>query len=232
MDGRVVSQGVLIVSAVREDGMREILAVEVADTESEATYQELFRSLKRAGAQGGGVGGLGRPRGPQGGRLPPLPGSISAEVPGPLREEPPRDGGPRQAQGARGGPAGDLRRAEQGAGPPDRIRAWPMKWREQGQREGRRAPRRAHRGMPHLPGLPREPPQAHPHDQRPGTAQPGDKAAHEGGEDLPQPRVVPAPGDGFGGGAYRRSGLRAGATWTWRSCVSTDAWKSSASLRR
>ena len=46
---RVVSQGVLVVSAVRDDGMREILAVEVADTESEATYHELFRSLKRRG---------------------------------------------------------------------------------------------------------------------------------------------------------------------------------------
>jgi putative transposase len=32
---------------VREDGFREILAVEVADTESEAIYHELFRSLKR-----------------------------------------------------------------------------------------------------------------------------------------------------------------------------------------
>jgi putative transposase len=46
VDGRVVSQGVLLVSGVREDGFREILAVEVADTESEATYQEMFRSLK------------------------------------------------------------------------------------------------------------------------------------------------------------------------------------------
>jgi putative transposase len=51
--GRVVSQGVLVVSAVREpDGFREILAVEVADTESEATYQELFRSLKARGLKG------------------------------------------------------------------------------------------------------------------------------------------------------------------------------------
>jgi putative transposase len=52
MDGQVVSQGVLIVSAVRRDGMREILAVEVADTESEATYQELFWSLKARGLSG------------------------------------------------------------------------------------------------------------------------------------------------------------------------------------
>jgi putative transposase len=52
--GRVVSQGVLVVSAVRDpDGFREILlAVEVADTESEATYQELFRSLKGRGLRG------------------------------------------------------------------------------------------------------------------------------------------------------------------------------------
>ena len=50
--GRVVSQGVLIVSAVRDDGYREILAVEVADTESEATYHELFRSLKGRGLSG------------------------------------------------------------------------------------------------------------------------------------------------------------------------------------
>jgi putative transposase len=52
VDTRVVSQGVLVVSGVRDDGMREILAVEVADTESEATYQELFRSLKRRGLSG------------------------------------------------------------------------------------------------------------------------------------------------------------------------------------
>ncbi len=49
---RVVSQGVLVVSAVREDGLREIIAVEVADTESGATYHELFRSLKARGLKG------------------------------------------------------------------------------------------------------------------------------------------------------------------------------------
>jgi putative transposase len=52
VDGRVVSQGVLVVSAVRDDGYREILGVEVADTESEATYQDLFRSLKARGLKG------------------------------------------------------------------------------------------------------------------------------------------------------------------------------------
>lgn len=52
VDSRVVSQGVLIVSGVRDDGFREVVAVEVADTGSEATYQELFRSLKRRGLSG------------------------------------------------------------------------------------------------------------------------------------------------------------------------------------
>src|SRR5215204_3342621 len=52
VDGRVVSQGVLVVSGVRDDGFREIVGVEVADTESEATYQEMFRSLKRRGLSG------------------------------------------------------------------------------------------------------------------------------------------------------------------------------------
>jgi putative transposase len=53
VDGRIVSQGVLVASAVRQtDGLREILCVEVADTESKATYQEMFRSLKSRGLRG------------------------------------------------------------------------------------------------------------------------------------------------------------------------------------
>ncbi len=52
VDHKVVNQGVLVVSGVRDDGLREILGVEVADTESEATYQELFRSFKRRGLSG------------------------------------------------------------------------------------------------------------------------------------------------------------------------------------
>jgi putative transposase len=53
VDHRIVSQGVLVVSGVRApDGLREILGVEVADTESEATYHELFRSLKARGLRG------------------------------------------------------------------------------------------------------------------------------------------------------------------------------------
>ncbi len=50
--GRSFSQGVLIVAGVRADGHREILAVEVADTESEATYHQLFRDLNARGLSG------------------------------------------------------------------------------------------------------------------------------------------------------------------------------------
>jgi putative transposase len=42
VDGRVVSQGVLVVSGVRDDGLREILAVEVANAESEAPTRICF----------------------------------------------------------------------------------------------------------------------------------------------------------------------------------------------
>ncbi len=50
--GEVMSHGVLIVSGVREDGKRTILAVDVADTESAATYQAVFRDLKARGLCG------------------------------------------------------------------------------------------------------------------------------------------------------------------------------------
>lgn len=49
---RIISEGVLVVSGVRDDGFREILAVDVADVESETTYQDLFRPLKERGLSG------------------------------------------------------------------------------------------------------------------------------------------------------------------------------------
>jgi putative transposase len=51
-DGRIVSQGVLIVAGVRTDGHREILAVAVADTESTATYHRVFGDLRARGLNG------------------------------------------------------------------------------------------------------------------------------------------------------------------------------------
>ena len=52
VNGQVVSQGVLVVNGVRVDGLRELLAVEVADTENEVTYEDLFRRLKDRGLTG------------------------------------------------------------------------------------------------------------------------------------------------------------------------------------
>lgn len=50
--GQIVSEGVLLASAVRDDGFRELVAVDVAAPESEATYQELFRRLQARGLSG------------------------------------------------------------------------------------------------------------------------------------------------------------------------------------
>jgi transposase-like protein len=50
--GRVVSMGILIVLGINERGMREILSVEVADTENATTWSDLFKRLKKRGLSG------------------------------------------------------------------------------------------------------------------------------------------------------------------------------------
>lgn len=50
--GTTKSVGVLIVKGVREDNKREIIAVEVANTENETTWSNLFRNLKDRGLSG------------------------------------------------------------------------------------------------------------------------------------------------------------------------------------
>jgi hypothetical protein len=202
VDGRVVSQGVLLVSGVRDEGFREILGVEVADTESEATYQEMFRSLKARGLlAGSSSGGLRRSPGPQSRHGASLPGGKLAALPGPLREEPPWDGRPCQAQGA-------FRRPVRGVfAAPSRevaLRLALRSWRLGGAQAipgSRSISKSTSRSASHMPGLPREPPQAHPHNKRVGEVQPGDKAQDESGEDLPQPRGVLETGNGVGGRA-------------------------------
>ena len=47
--GQVATQGVLIVSGIAGSGHRDILSIDVAHTETEATYAELFKDLKSAG---------------------------------------------------------------------------------------------------------------------------------------------------------------------------------------
>lgn len=48
----VVSESILIVAGINEEGMREILAVEVANAESATSWGELFRSLNERGLTG------------------------------------------------------------------------------------------------------------------------------------------------------------------------------------
>ena len=47
--GQVVNQAILIVVGVNEKGYREVLAVEIANLESESTWGELFKRLKERG---------------------------------------------------------------------------------------------------------------------------------------------------------------------------------------
>jgi len=53
-NGRVVSQAVLVVAGVNDDGRREILTWQVADVESQDTWTEVFRELRGRGIKGVG----------------------------------------------------------------------------------------------------------------------------------------------------------------------------------
>ena len=50
--GQVASEGVLIVSGIASSGHRDILSIDVAHTETEATYADLFKDLKKRGLKG------------------------------------------------------------------------------------------------------------------------------------------------------------------------------------
>ena len=50
--GQVNSEGVLIVIGIAESGHRDILSIDVAHTETEATYADLFKNLKKRGLKG------------------------------------------------------------------------------------------------------------------------------------------------------------------------------------
>ena len=50
--GHVASEGVLIVTGIAESGHRDILSLDVAHTETEATYTDLFKDLKKRGLKG------------------------------------------------------------------------------------------------------------------------------------------------------------------------------------
>ena len=51
--GQVSSEAVLIVSGIAGSGHRDILSIDMAHTETEATYADLFKDLKKRGLTGG-----------------------------------------------------------------------------------------------------------------------------------------------------------------------------------
>ena len=97
---RVVSQAVVVATAVRADGHREVLGFDVGDSEDGAFWTAFLRSLKARGLHEGAAGDLGRPRRPQGrdrrgvrrGRVATVPGALPAQRAGPGAEGQRRDG--------------------------------------------------------------------------------------------------------------------------------------------
>ena len=51
-DDRVVSKAALIATGIRDDGMREILGLEIGDSESFAVWEDFFKGLKGRGLKG------------------------------------------------------------------------------------------------------------------------------------------------------------------------------------
>jgi len=93
---QVESDAVLVVSGVREDGYRQHLGVWAADTESEATWSEVFRELKERGLQGVGYVVSDKHRGIEAAVSRALSGRGVAALPGAPEAQRVREG---QAQG-------------------------------------------------------------------------------------------------------------------------------------
>jgi transposase-like protein len=51
-NGSIISQAVMIVSGITDSGYREILGFQIGDSESEATWSEVFKDLKARGLSG------------------------------------------------------------------------------------------------------------------------------------------------------------------------------------
>ena len=51
-DGRYINKALLVVTAIRDDGYREILSATVADSEDESCWESCFNGLKSRGLEG------------------------------------------------------------------------------------------------------------------------------------------------------------------------------------
>jgi Transposase, Mutator family len=196
------SRGKNAYQIAHDDGFREIVAVEVADTESEATYHELFRSLKARGLRGVELIVSGDHEG--------LKAAVSRHSQGASHQR-------CQVHYSRNllGMVGYARRKELAADlraifaaaareqAPQIASSVAEKWHKKKANEkvSEHIEEHIEECLACLPGLPGEPSKAHPHHQRPRTSQPGDKAQDAGGEDLPEQRGVSALGERLGGRA-------------------------------
>ncbi len=197
VDGRVVSLGVLVVAGVRDDGRREVLAVAEADTESEATHQQLFQGLKDRGLRGVELVTSDAHRG--------LTAAIRRHFQGASWQRCQVHVG-RNLRGMVGAKhRGRLSEELRGIfGPEPRLHRRLEDEPPRGGRQDRGRPG----GLPGLLRLPGGAPPPPPDHERPRTAQPGTQAPHAGGAHLPEPGGGGAAGDGAGDGAERGLGQR------------------------
>ena len=115
VDGRVVSQGVLVVAAVRDGRLGRSWRWRWPTPRARRPTRSCSARLKARGPFGRGAGGHRRPRGPEGGHRAALPGGSWQTLPGPLRAESARDGwGQASARSSAAELRGDLRRARAG----------------------------------------------------------------------------------------------------------------------
>ncbi len=85
--GQVVSMAVVVATGIAADGSREILGLDVGDSEDETFWRSFLLSLKTARPAWGAAGDLRSARRARGGVEAVLPGLRAPAVPGPLRPQ-------------------------------------------------------------------------------------------------------------------------------------------------
>lgn len=191
--GQIVSHGVLIVAGVRADGHREILAVRVADTESEATYHRLFGDLKDHGVSGVRLVTSDSHQGRKAAIDRHVQGASWQRCQVHFFSRSPGHGRCRATPEVGGRPARNLRGDDARAGTDDgRRRRGTLRINPSG---GRATDGGRSRGLSGLSRIPFGPSPLHSHHEWTGTAQRRDLAAHAGGAHLPECRRLPAARD-------------------------------------
>ncbi len=205
--GQVVSMAVVVATGITATGGREILGVDVGDSEDETFWRTFLAGLKQRGLSGVGLVISDQHAGLVAALAPQLPRRGASTLPGPLRPEPAR---PRSQEPQRHG-----RR-----GVPHHLRPTRRGHRRRDLRPGPRPTRRPvpqdrpadGPGQSRSPRLRHVPPVALGQDlveQPAGTHQQGDQTSFPGRRDLPQRhRRHPTRRRGPGRRRRRMAGLR------------------------